>query len=85
MSVKARILCAIALTIILVSCGGSTEYSVQSPQPNATIIPADPLEFDVGVIRRVARFHDDEYGAVCWVYREGGISCIPDAQLEGDK
>ncbi|MDD2046151.1 hypothetical protein [Pseudomonas putida] len=40
---------------------------------------ADPLP------RGVFVFHDDERGATCWLYglsAPGGISCIPDSQLQ---
>jgi hypothetical protein len=29
----------------------------------------------------VGRFHDDELNVTCW-HKGGGISCIPDSQLE---
>lgn len=35
--------------------------------------------------RGITVFHDDERGATCWVYglsAPGGISCIPDSQLQ---
>ena len=40
---------------------------------------ADPLPHGVRV------YHDDERGTTCWLYgfsSPGGISCIPDSQLQ---
>ncbi|MCY4125177.1 MAG: hypothetical protein OXF59_08290 [Pseudomonas sp.] len=45
----------------------------------ATGASAAPLPHGVHV------FHDDERGATCWLYgfsSPGGISCIPDSQLQ---
>lgn len=45
----------------------------------ATGASADQLPFGVRV------FHDDERGATCWLFglsSPGGISCIPDSQLQ---
>ncbi|POF97104.1 hypothetical protein [Pseudomonas putida] len=45
----------------------------------ATGASAAPLPYGVRV------FHDDEQGATCWLYQgvnQGGISCIPDSQLQ---
>jgi hypothetical protein len=45
----------------------------------ATGASADPLP------RSVTVFHDDVRGATCWLYEQGvrgGISCIPDSQLQ---
>jgi len=45
----------------------------------ATGASAGDLPYGVSV------FHDDERGATCWLYQggaRGGISCIPDSQLQ---
>lgn len=45
----------------------------------ATGVGADQLPGGVTV------FHDDARGATCWLYEQsvrGGISCIPDSQLQ---
>ena len=45
----------------------------------ATGASADQLPGGVTV------FHDDDWGATCWLYEQGvrgGISCIPDSQLQ---
>lgn len=45
----------------------------------ATGASAAPLPYGVRV------FHDDEHGVTCWLYQggnQGGISCIPDSQLQ---
>jgi hypothetical protein len=45
----------------------------------ATGASADQLPGGVNV------FHDDARGATCWLYEQGvrgGISCIPDSQLQ---
>ncbi|WP_336334299.1 hypothetical protein [Pseudomonas putida] len=45
----------------------------------ATGASAAPLPHGIGV------FHDDEHGATCWIFQmgsAGGISCIPDSQLQ---
>lgn len=45
----------------------------------ATGASADSLPYGVSV------FHDDKNGATCWIYdgpSKGGISCIPDSQLQ---
>jgi hypothetical protein len=48
--------------------------------------PQEPPVYDsVSVSDRVYTFHDETYHARCWVYHatnQGGISCIPDNQLE---
>ncbi|EKT4479440.1 hypothetical protein QEL91_005191 [Pseudomonas putida] len=45
----------------------------------ATGASAEQLPYGVSV------FHDDERGATCWIFdnfNRGGISCIPDSQLQ---
>ena len=64
---KALIAC---LAAILTACGGGT-YATSAPEPA-------PLFY------HTTRYHDDEYRVTCWVFSngyQGGISCIPDAQL----
>lgn len=60
----------ICFLIFLASCGGGTYTHEPKAMP---------------IFYYTTRYHDDEKGVTCWVYSngyQGGISCIPDAQLK---
>lgn len=67
----------IPIALVLMGCGG--------PRPDdESAAPIGQVVYVRGVY--VTRFHDDELGATCWVTTggyQGGISCLPDAQLKG--
>lgn len=43
---------------------------------NATPVPAALVQYGV------SRFEDQEAGVICWIYNQGGISCLPIEQTD---
>ncbi|AQW68333.1 hypothetical protein [Pseudomonas parafulva] len=62
----------LALCLLLLATGASAAQSVQ-------------IEKSTNIKTGVNRVHDDQRGVTCYVYFDGGpggISCIPDSQLQ---
>jgi len=59
-----RIAIFLLMAIILVSCTA----------PTPVVIPSLPPSW---MSAHIYRFYDKEADVVCWVYYEGGLSCLP--------
>lgn len=67
-----RKIIAALFIMLLIACGG---------QPTNSIVVPDTVPY-------TTIYHDDKNNVTCYIYsayQQGGISCIPDDQLDKDK